>query len=191
MVHSFACLYGGQKLLTKWFWAKSASRFPCLELQSLDRGRDGRVRQEGSNAKDGTLKVELQYILDRNTKRFRNRTIEEVLVKWDAYPVEDASWVDLDALLTEFPSFKHEDRVLEEEADVRLQFYIWNILEYISQIVFKKDGFDDLKVLGKFGVGRKILVFVHYGVGWILRLDFELVWEIIWRNSVWENFRSC
>ena len=55
---------------------------------------------------DGTLKVEPQYILDRNTKRLRNRTIEEVLVKWDAYPVEDASWVDLDALLTEFPSFK-------------------------------------------------------------------------------------
>ena len=43
---------------------------------------------------DGTLKVEPQYILDRNTKRLRNRTIEEVLVKWDAYPVEDASWVD-------------------------------------------------------------------------------------------------
>ena len=43
--------------------------------------------------------------------------------------------------------------------------------------MFKKDGFDVLKVLGKFGVGRKILV--HYGVGWILRLDFELVREII------------
>ena len=55
---------------------------------------------------DRTLKVEPQYILDRNTRRLRNRTIEEVLVKWDAYPVEDASWVDLDALLTEFPSFK-------------------------------------------------------------------------------------
>ena len=50
--------------------------------------------------------MEPQYILDRNTKRLRNRTIEEVLVKWDAYPVEDASWVDIDALLTEFPSFK-------------------------------------------------------------------------------------
>ena len=50
--------------------------------------------------------MEPQYILDRNTKRLRNRTIEEVLVKWDAYLVEDASWVDLDALLTEFLSFK-------------------------------------------------------------------------------------
>ena len=49
--HSFACLYEGQKLLTKWFWAKSASRFPCQELQALDGGQDGRVRQEGSNAK--------------------------------------------------------------------------------------------------------------------------------------------
>ena len=55
---------------------------------------------------DGTSKVEPQYILDRNMKQLRNRTIEEVLVKWDAYHVEDASWVDLDALLTKFPSFK-------------------------------------------------------------------------------------
>ena len=53
------------------------------------------------------------------------------------------------------------------------------------------DSFDVLKVLEKFYVGRKILVFVHYGVGWILRLDFELVRETIWRNSVWESFRSC
>ena len=30
---------------------------------------------------DGTLKVKPQYILDRNTKRPRNKTIEEVLVK--------------------------------------------------------------------------------------------------------------
>ena len=40
------------------------------------------------------------------------------------------------------------------------------------------DGFDVLKVLEKIYVDRKILVFVHYGVGWILRLDFELVREI-------------
>ena len=80
---------------------------------------------------DGTLKVEPQYILDRNTKRLRNRTIEEVLVKWDAYPVEDASWVDLDALLS-FLHLNSEDRVLEEGVDVTLQFCIWNILEYIS-----------------------------------------------------------
>ena len=50
---------------------------------------------------------------------------------------------------------------------------------YISQLLFKMEGFDVLKVLGKIYVGRKILVFVHYGVGWILRLDFELVREII------------
>ena len=52
-------------------------------------------------------------------------------------------------------------------------------MEYISQIVFKMDSFDVLKVLGKFYIGRKILVFVHYGVGWILQLEFELVREII------------
>ena len=73
---------------------------------------------------------------------------------------------------------------------VTLQFCIWNILEYISQLLFKMDGFDVLKVLGKIYVGRKILVFVHYGVGLILQLDFELVREIIWRNSIWESFRS-
>ena len=43
------------------------------------------------------------------------------------------------------------------------------------------DGFDVLKVLGKI---YEILVFVYYGVGWILRLDFELVREIVWKNSV-------
>ena len=48
-------------------------------------------------------------------------------------------------------------------------------MEYISQLLSKMDGFDVLKVLRKIYVGRKILVFVHYGVGWILRLDFELV----------------
>lgn len=93
--------------------------------------------------------------------------------------------------LLSFLHLNSEDRVLEEGADVTLQFCIWNILEYISQIVFKMDSFDVLKVLEKFYVGRKILVFVHYGVGWFLRLDFELVREIIWRNSVWESFRSC
>ena len=52
---------------------------------------------------DEILKVEPQYILDRNTKHLKNRIIEDVLVKWDAYHVEDASWVDLAALLTVFP----------------------------------------------------------------------------------------
>ena len=41
------------------------------------------------------------------------------------------------------------------------------------------DSFDVSKVLEKFYVGRKILVFVHYGVGWILRLELELVREIV------------
>ena len=71
---------------------------------------------------DGTLKVEPQYILDRNTKQLRNRTIEEVLFKWDAYLVEDASRVDLDALLTKFPSLRIE--FLKRGMDVMLQFCI-------------------------------------------------------------------
>ena len=88
----------------------------------------------------------------------------------------------------------YNDWILEVELMTVYHYYIqyiWNILKYISQIMFKMDSFDVLKVLEKFYVGRKILVFVHYGVGWILRLDFELVREIIWRNSVWESFRSC
>ena len=61
------------------------------------------LQDKSSIMEDGTLKVEPQHILDRNTKQLRNRTIEEVLFKWDAYPLKDASWVDLDALFTEFP----------------------------------------------------------------------------------------
>ena len=49
-------------------------------------------------------------------------------------------------------SFLHsnsEYRVPEEGADVTLQFCMCNILEYISQLVFKMYGFDVLEVLRK------------------------------------------
>ena len=45
-------------------------------------------------------------VLDHRVRQLRNRTIVEVLVKWDMYPIENASWVDLDVLQTEYPSFQ-------------------------------------------------------------------------------------
>ncbi|MCO5592233.1 hypothetical protein L7F22_046231 [Adiantum nelumboides] len=55
---------------------------------------------------DGTLIVEPDLVLDRRVKHLRNRDIVEVLIKWQNYPVEDASWVDLSVLQREFPSFQ-------------------------------------------------------------------------------------
>ena len=65
------------------------------------------VLQDNSKVKDdGTLKVEPDVILDRRVKHLRTRDIVEVLVKWQTYPVEDATWVDLSVLHSEFPSFQ-------------------------------------------------------------------------------------
>ena len=55
---------------------------------------------------DGSLTVEPEAILDRRVRQLRNRSIVEVLVKWDLYSVEDATWVDLDVLHAEYPSFQ-------------------------------------------------------------------------------------
>lgn len=55
---------------------------------------------------DGSLKIEPEVVLDRRVKNLRSRNIVEVLVKWDMYPIEDASWVDLDVLESEYPSFQ-------------------------------------------------------------------------------------
>ncbi|MCO5591417.1 hypothetical protein L7F22_045400 [Adiantum nelumboides] len=43
---------------------------------------------------DGSLKIEPEAILDHRVTQLRSRTLVEVLVKWDMYPVEYASWVD-------------------------------------------------------------------------------------------------
>ncbi|MCO5557795.1 hypothetical protein L7F22_011367 [Adiantum nelumboides] len=57
------------------------------------------VLQDNSKLKDdGTLSVEPDLVLDRRVKHLRNRDIVELLVKWQNYPVEDASWVDLSVL---------------------------------------------------------------------------------------------
>ena len=54
-----------------------------------------------------------------------------------------------------------------------------NILERISQLVFKMYGFDVFNVLKKFYVGQKILVFVHYCVDLILQLELKKVRGVI------------
>ncbi|MCO5548854.1 hypothetical protein L7F22_002316 [Adiantum nelumboides] len=65
------------------------------------------VLQDNSKLKDdGTLSVEPDLVLDRRVKHLRNRNIVELLVKWQNYPIEDASWVDLSVLQSEFPSFQ-------------------------------------------------------------------------------------
>ena len=65
------------------------------------------VLQESYNLReDGSLQIKPEYILDRRVKQLRSRSLVEVLVKWDMYPVEDASWVDLDVLQAEYPSFQ-------------------------------------------------------------------------------------
>ncbi|MCO5576289.1 hypothetical protein L7F22_030098 [Adiantum nelumboides] len=65
------------------------------------------VLQDNSKLKDdGTLSVEPDLVLDRRVKHLRNRDIVELLVKWQNYSVEDASWVDLSVLQSEFPSFQ-------------------------------------------------------------------------------------
>lgn len=73
----------------------------------------GRARQFTADKKenfrlknDGTLKVEPEVILDRRIRHLRNRDIVEVLVKWQSYPVEDATWTDLNVLQEEFPLFQ-------------------------------------------------------------------------------------
>ena len=65
------------------------------------------VLQENYNLRDdGSLKIQPEVVLDRRVKQLRNRKLVEVLVKWDMYPIEDASWVDLDVLHAEYPSFQ-------------------------------------------------------------------------------------
>ena len=46
------------------------------------------------------------WILDVKEKQLRHR---EVLVQWKGYPIEDASWEDWDALITQFPHLRARD----------------------------------------------------------------------------------
>ena len=65
-----------------------------------------RIKENYNLRDDGSLTVELEAILDRRVRQLRNRSIVEVLAKWDLYSVEDATQVDLDVLHVEYPSFQ-------------------------------------------------------------------------------------
>ena len=64
--------------------------------------------RRGVNWRGNAVLLEREEDLEGRKERREGEGKREVFVwfMWDAYPVEDASWVDLDALLTEFPSFK-------------------------------------------------------------------------------------
>ena len=53
--------------------------------------------------------MEPDWILDVKEKQLRHRTIREALVQWKGYPIEDASWEDWDALITQFPHLQARD----------------------------------------------------------------------------------
>lgn len=44
-----------------------------------------------------------ESILEVKEKELRHRTIREALVKWNGYPIEDASWEDWGKLVEQFP----------------------------------------------------------------------------------------
>ena len=56
------------------------------------------------NQKEFPLKPE--EILESQEKHLRRRTMRRVFVKWNGYPIEDASWEDWDLLVTQFPYLK-------------------------------------------------------------------------------------
>ena len=45
-------------------------------------------------------------ILESQEKKLRHRTMRRVLVKWNGYPIEDASWEGWDLLVNQFPYLK-------------------------------------------------------------------------------------
>ena len=53
--------------------------------------------------------MESDWILDVKEKQLRHRTIREALVQWKGYPIEDASWEDWDALITQFSHLQARD----------------------------------------------------------------------------------
>ena len=54
---------------------------------------------------EGTLDITPEAVLQRHTRILRNRTINEYLIKWTSYPIEDATWEREDLLQKEHPEF--------------------------------------------------------------------------------------
>ena len=53
----------------------------------------------------GTLDITPEAILQTRVCTLRNRIINEYLIKWTSYPVEDATWEREDLLQKEYPEF--------------------------------------------------------------------------------------
>ncbi|MCO5577333.1 hypothetical protein L7F22_031162 [Adiantum nelumboides] len=51
---------------------------------------------------EGGFSMEPEQILDMKEKKLRHRTVQEVLVQWKGYPIEDASWEDWGRLVAQF-----------------------------------------------------------------------------------------
>ena len=51
----------------------------------------------------GSFQMLPECILDSREKKLRGRVIQEHLVKWDIYPMEEASWVSVEDLRHDFP----------------------------------------------------------------------------------------
>ena len=47
--------------------------------------------------------MEPEWILEIKEKALHNHNVQEVLVQWKGYPIEDASWEDWDTLIAQFP----------------------------------------------------------------------------------------
>ena len=52
----------------------------------------------------GTFEMVPEYLLESREKKLRGRTIREFLVKWNNYPIDDASWVSQEELRRRFPN---------------------------------------------------------------------------------------
>ena len=53
--------------------------------------------------------MEMDRIVDVKEKKLLHRTIREALVQWKGYPIEDASWEDWNALITQFSHLEARD----------------------------------------------------------------------------------
>ena len=92
-----------------------------------------------------------ETILETKEKHLRRRTIREVLVKWNGYPIEDASWEDWDKLVAQFPHLKDWNLFLlyTRSACKPLCFCnLFDIYIYIGSIMFgkgdhKQDSYSD------------------------------------------------
>lgn len=69
-------------------------------------------------SKEGELKVKpLQVVITRVIKK-NNQNVAQVLVQWEGFAVEEATWEDKQSLELQFPKVILEDNNLEKERDL-------------------------------------------------------------------------